>query len=325
MGDLFDRFSGPAGPLSNHTADSGDTWADPSATCSISGAGAVYTSGTFVEGSLALSSWTPPGTDYSASFVVGEDFVTQPGSVISISMRVTGSPGAESYYVLQLYNNSGVMLLAKYRFNNGAVTGLADDTPVMINTNDVFTLSVAGAGGTVTLTAFQNGVQVASLDDTAADRVTSAGGVGLRIAPVAGHNDQIRAVWAGAIGGPAAGITPQSMALTTGAKASFSAVGVLPNDTPQWTVGSGTVDPIAGSITTYNAPIAGSTDTVAWTSANLPTQTAVAPVTLTPPAPIPSPPTPTPAPAPRSARGRASRRRRFRALLDFPLPQKEND
>ena len=53
MADFFDRFSGNAGPLSSHTADSGDTWIDPLATCSISGSGSVYTSGAVLEGKLA--------------------------------------------------------------------------------------------------------------------------------------------------------------------------------------------------------------------------------------------------------------------------------
>ena len=75
MADLFDRFSGSAGALAGHTADSGDTWTDIHSLMTLSGSGSVTNSGTGTDGfNYPTSSWTPPGTDYAVKMVVGADY-----------------------------------------------------------------------------------------------------------------------------------------------------------------------------------------------------------------------------------------------------------
>ena len=75
MADLFDRFTGSAGAITSHTADSGDTWGPSGTSGEIDGSGSAYYPAP-ISGAdfMALSSWTPPGTDYAVSIVFGSGF-----------------------------------------------------------------------------------------------------------------------------------------------------------------------------------------------------------------------------------------------------------
>jgi len=206
--DLFDAFPGAAGDLASHTSGSGATWSG-SGVLSLNGSGAVYTSGTFTEGTMPVSSWTPPGTDYAVWFVVGADFATGVGTgsnPVGVSLRVQGSSGSQSYYFAQVYYTGSQFKLQVYRWDGSAYHQVGTtQTLSSVVAGDTFMVTVAGAGSTVTLTVSQNGMNVFSGTDTASGRITTAGIVALRINVDHGGHDIMRTVWAGAIGGPTAG------------------------------------------------------------------------------------------------------------------------
>jgi hypothetical protein len=270
MADLFDRFVGAAGPLAAHTADSGDAWSDPASIDALSG-GSLYTSGSFVEGTMPTSSWTPPGTDYSVEMVVGADAI--PGATVGCCVRTVGSSGSQSYYFFQLNISAGVGVFNAYLYVNGSgYTQIGSNvTGISVATGDTFSCSVSGTGSSVTLTAGHNGTQIFSGTDSSSGRLTSAGAVGLRVVGgSSGNPDVLRTLWAGATSGPSQGITPSSASVLYGANQAFSATGLLPNESITWGATNGTVNPSSGASTTYSAPGTGSTDSISWTSADLP-------------------------------------------------------
>jgi hypothetical protein len=329
MGDFFDRFSDSAGPLSSHVADSGDTWDSDASGWSLSGTGSVYSSQSSpTNGTPALSTWTPSGTDYAATIVLGASAGSDGSIDYGIIVRGGGSSGSKTYYVAFL-DMPPTYRLSIYRVDSGvAATALGSTTT--LNTipapDDCFTLAVSGTGATVTLTAYQNGAQLLQVADSSGSRITASGTVGLwstGFSPTL--VDGIRALWAGATGGPSGGISPASSVLLIGGTKTFNATGVLPNDMPQWRALSGSVTPASGLATSYTTPGSGSSDTVTWISANLPTQNSSASITLMSPNPTPTPAPVAPsvpggAPAPMILGTRRIRRRPRRVLIDMPLP-----
>jgi len=278
MADLFDRFTGSAGVLTSHTADSGDTWGPSGNTdYQLSGSGAAYgTAGGFVWGGIAYSSWTPPGTDYQVDFVLGANI---PTNWYGPCARCSGANGSTSGYFLQVTSTG--LFGALYQIVAGNPTQIGSNfTAPYAATNDTFSLQVSGSGATVTLTVLYNGTQLYQTTDTSAARITAAGSAGFLDYDNANGNDVVRTIWAGAIGGPSAGISPSSASVSYGGTQTFSATDLLPNETADWTATSGSVSPSSGSSTVYTAPMSGSSATVTWTSADLPTHTASASVSL---------------------------------------------
>jgi hypothetical protein len=285
MADLWDTFTGAAGLLSGHPSNSGNTWLTAqSATVSIDGSGHAYgNSATPSNGTMPISSWTPPGTDYAVSIVVG----VQPasfGGYLGCIARASGSAGSLTYYLLVLIQAAPEIQAALYRVDSGnAGTQLGSN--LNLNTNlgagDEITLAVSGSGATVTLTAYQNGVQFGQETDTSGSRIVTAGAAGFYNAIYApGDTDQIRTVWAGAIGGPAASVTPQYSTIPYSASETIAFVGALPGESFAITASSGSLSAATGTSTTYTAPGSGTSATVTWVSDNLPTHTATASVFL---------------------------------------------
>ena len=111
--------------------------------------------------------------------------------------------------------------------------------------------------------------------------ITGANSAGIIINEVTGGDptaDVIRTVWAGPIGGPTTTITPSSTTVSLGAMQAFTA-STQPNETFTWTATHGSISGTA-STETYTAPGSGTTDSVTWTSVDLPLDTATAAVTL---------------------------------------------
>ena len=263
--------------LASHTADSGDTWTDPASDNSVAGGAAYLSGGSWAEGAIPVSSWTPPGTDYEAQIVLGASAVTIGNS--GVGLRLTGSSGSQSYYLLEVAPTAGVAVLAVDLFvAPSTYTNLISLTGVAVAANDVFGVTVAGSGATVTLTVTHNGTEIGTAADTSSGRLVTAGSLGLRIP--GGTGDQMRTLWAGAIGGPSETISPSVALLALSGTQTFTAGGVLPTSSPTeviaWSAGTGTVD----STGHYTAPATGSSDTVTWTSFDLPTHTATASITL---------------------------------------------
>ena len=237
-------MTGSSGPApASHTADSGDTWSDPGSASSISG-GSVYctSNGSFHDGSLPVASWTPPGTDYGAEIVLGATAITAGG--VGVGLRVAGASGSQSYYLLQVGPSFGVASVAvDLLVAPSTYTNLISLTGVAVTANDVFGVTVAGSGATVTLTVTHNGTQIATANDTSSGRLVAAGSLGLRVTNVSsGSPDQMRALWAGAIGGPTETITPSSATVALSATQSFTAATQLGGDeTFNWAATHGTI------------------------------------------------------------------------------------
>jgi hypothetical protein len=284
MADLFDRFSGSSGALAGHTADSGDTWSDPDGYAHINGSGSAWGSGDpGTTASFPVSSWTPPGTDYGVSMMLGADqFIA--GNENGIMVRLVGSPGSEDGYLCYSVGASGSTISVGFlRWIHGdTYTLLGTLQTVSAAAGDVLFYTVAGTGSTVTLTVYQNGSLVYTIGDTNAARITSAGRVGIRIlnGGGAGSGDFVRTLWAGSTSGPSAGVSPSSATVHRNGTRALSATGGLTNEVLNWTAGSGSFSGSPGSSVTYTAPGSGTSDTATWTSADLPTHTAAASITL---------------------------------------------
>ena len=197
-----------------------------------------------------------------------------------------GTYGSQSYYWIQFGIGSPSFFYV-YCWTGVTQVNLIALTNITLNAGDVLTLEVSGTGSTVTLTVLQNGTQVAQGTDTTATRITAAGSVGVRI-PISpspgGDKALIATLWAGAIGGPSASLSPSSASVAWGATQAFTGSGALPNESFTWSAGSGSVSPSSGTSTTYTAPGSGSSDTLTWTSGDLPTHAASASITLMSPA-----------------------------------------
>jgi hypothetical protein len=279
MADLFDRFAGSAGLLSGHTADSGDTWTVTTGDMALDGAGSLYSTAEY-NTIVAASSWTPPGTDYEAAIVVG---AFDPSAwAIGPGVRLTGSPGSQSCYLIVTQGSPYTIYISRY--NAGSQTNL---TSVVIGgspaAGDVISLSAQTISGNVTVTAYVNGTQVAQTVDSSGSKLTSVGVAGILLDKygASSSTDIIRALWAGAIGGPTETITPSTPSVVLSATQSFTAATAHTNEAFTWSATHGSISG-TGATESYTAPGSGSTDSVTWTSVDLPTSTATATVALIP-------------------------------------------
>jgi hypothetical protein len=326
MSDLFDRFVGTAEVITSHTADSGDSWGPSGTTNSINGAGSAYSPAPTAGGTdlLALSSWTPPSTDYAASVVFGLGFrllVGGSGDGIGLFLRATASDlhNWDGYGVYFTPGTPDTLLIVHFTLVSGTFTlaaevGTTQNLATQVAAGDTLTCTIAGTSPPA-FTVHHNATPIYAVADTSGTAITAPGSAGLFFAQTnagdAGNTDIIRTFWAGTYPGPSESISPSSATVALSGTQTFTAVGLLPTSSPTetvaWTAGAGSVT--AGN---YTAPGSGSSDTVTWTSYDLPLHTATATVTLTTPTP-----TPTPTATPRGKKGHT---RRPRARLDAPLP-----
>jgi hypothetical protein len=206
MADLFDRFSGSAGPLSNHVADSADTWDADASTWNLTGDGCIASAGAGGNGVQAFSSWTPPGTDYAVAVVLGSGYGK--GSLYGIIARGVGSSGSKSYYAALFYAPGGVppFVVALYRVDSGGPGNLLGPNQTLssdLRAGDTLTLAVKGGGSDqVTLIFYRNDRILYAVDDISPSRLTAAGQAGIWNGGSADTADIFNTVWAGAIGGP---------------------------------------------------------------------------------------------------------------------------
>ncbi len=199
MADLLDTFTGSAGLLSAHTADSGDTWLGAeSAQCHLDGSGSLYAS-TFIDlGHIPYSSWTPASANYAVSVTMGADWITGAGAGGDMGpcARVQGTDGALSYYVPVIRGQSpGVSagtptLLGIYRIVSGDAGSLVGAANISLGAvaaaGDTWTLSAVGSGAAVTLTFALNGALIYQTTDTSGARLIGAGTAGLYPADASG-------------------------------------------------------------------------------------------------------------------------------------------
>jgi len=279
VADLFDRFIGSAGVLTGHTADSGDTWGPSGNTdYQLSGAGYAYgTSGAFAWGSIAVSSWTPPGTDYEVQFVLGSQ---KPANWWGPCARCSGANGSTNGYFALITSDGSANNSKLFQILAGSSTQVGSGfTPNTVpTTGDTFSLRVAGAGATVTLTVLQNGSQIYTTTDTSGGRITAAGSAGFHAYDNVNGNSVLNTLWAGAIGGPSDTLSPGAPTISLGGDQGFAFATVLPNESIGGTALHGTFSGL-----TYTAPNSGATDTATLTSADLPLHIGTAAITLVSP------------------------------------------
>jgi hypothetical protein len=289
MADFFDRLMG-TGTIDTHTADTGQSWSPSGTAIALDGSGGLKAPHYGGDSDfIAASNWTPPGTDYAVSIVLGAGF-RNAGITAGVLLRgIVTSFGNWSGYVLfvsEATTDNFQIFYYAYSANVNTAShqiGTTQNLASQVAAGDTLTVSVADTSPPV-ITVYHNGTQIYQVSDTN-NYATSAGQAGVEISEDATGNigDVIRTVWAGAIGGPSAGISPPSAAVAYGAMRGFSATGQLPNETLNWSAGSGSVSPSSGSSTTYTAPGSGSSDSVTWTSADLPMHTATASIMLSAP------------------------------------------
>lgn len=310
MSDLFDRFAGTAEVITSHAADSLDTWGPPGTAIAVA-SGSVYSPPPSATNDYVAYSSTVQPTDCEASIVLGVNWSAAGIYQAGIALRCSGTaPGDTQGYVVRIYNSGNVtgppLVLDAVRLdtNNsagGTYTVGSDHSISTPNPGDTLTVRCQGSGSTVTITAYLNGTLATSWTDTGAHRITTAGQAGVWLYQSGtSSTDVIRTVWAGAIGGPAESITPSTASVQYLGAKTFAAGGLEPGETVSWSA-------VAGSVTMggYTAPASGSSDTVTWTSVDLPLHRASATITLTAPPPPADPP---------SRKGVARRRRLKRQL-----------
>jgi hypothetical protein len=294
MADLFDKFIGAAGPLSGHTADSLDTWPTAAVNVSLDGFGQLYgNNASPSNGIQPLSSWTPPGADYAVALVIGSAWVSGPdaGGYYGLIARGSGSVGSLTYYTAIFFGTSPPQFQI-YRVDSGNAGTQLGSTQNFgsVADNDLYTLTVVGSSP-VTLTFFQNGTQLYQTTDSSGSQITSAGSAGIWTQSYnPSHTDQVRLFWAGAVSGPVQTISPSSAVVALSGTQSFTAAVQLAGDeTLNWTATYGSISGSPGATVTYTAPASGTTDTITWTSYDLPGHTASALITLgSPPAGSPA-------------------------------------
>jgi hypothetical protein len=279
MADFFDLFNG-TGNLVDHTPDSGGgvTWGPSGATeITLSGSGAI-TSPTDNTTYYMYSSWTPPGSAYQSSWVCGSAMVGSVTGICGPTVRASGSDGAVNCYLACMTPGTSVVRL--FRTIAGSATLLVDNTTIpTVAAGDVCSITAAGTGATVTLDIYYNGALVLTYADSDSDRITATGSAGVFIDNAGMGSDICRTLWAGAIGGPSAAITPPAAAVALGGTRAFTFAG-LPNETIVISVVNGSLSTSSGASTTYTAPGSGTSDVITFASTDLPTHTADAPIFL---------------------------------------------
>jgi hypothetical protein len=290
MADFYDWFNGAAGNLLAHTSDSGHSWLPSGVTALlINGTGSAYNiSPPSTTDQWVYTSWTPPSADYETAMVFGAAY---PAEISTLSAcgptaRHSGPINAQKFYYLQI-QRAATDNIAFYNATESA--GTPTYTPIGVITNlatqviagDIFTLRVQGTSP-VTLTALRNGTVLYSATDGGGAPITSAGSCGMRV--IAGTvtlgNDQIRGLWAGAVGTmPTLTIAPPTPTVVPSGTQSFTLSTALTGETFAWSASAGSV---SGALATevWTAPGSGTSATVTGASIDLPGRTATASVTI---------------------------------------------
>jgi hypothetical protein len=286
MSDLFDRFVGSPGVVTGHTADSGQSWGPSGTTFAIDGSGSVYSPNPETD-YVAYTSWTPPGTDYAAAVVLGAGF-RESGVQAGLALRAGGTYSNQAFYIVFLTEGTpDTLAIYRQGYTSGTPVvsqqiGTTQNLASQVAAGDTLGATIAGTS-TPVITVYRNGTQIYQATDPGTSPnapLTTAGSAGVMLQVFDGtHTDVIRTIWAGAIGGPTQTITPSSATVVWGQTQAFTAATAHPNETFAWTATHGS---ISGSATTetYTAPGSGTTDSVTWTSVDLPADTATASVTL---------------------------------------------
>ena len=261
MSDLFDRFVGSAGAITGHTADSLDTWGPSGTTLSIDGSGAAYSPAPTTPGYdfAGISSWTPPGTDYSASIVLGANArnLVNVGLVLRGTSASVGNLDAYLVYLtvgtpdtLDIYHET------KVSGSNTLVqeVGTQQTLGSSFAAGDTWTATIAGTV-TPVITVFRNGTQVYQATDSSGTVIATAGHPGFMIVEPNGGDASsavISTMWAGAIGGPTETITPSTVTVLLGGTQSFTAATAHSGETFSWTATHGSISGSAAT-ETYTA------------------------------------------------------------------------
>jgi hypothetical protein len=280
---LFDRFAGAPGALSSHTADTMDTWMPSGTTMQLDGTGAAYSPAptTPAYDIFAVSSWTPPGTDYGVEIVLGSG--CRAGGNSGIVLRATcATVGNFDGYLVYLTPGSPDKLDIYHETKVSGTNTLVVQvgTQQTLGTNfgagDTLTATIVGTSSPL-ITVYRNGTQIYQHADGDSAHITTAGRAGILINQNAvAATDVIRTFWAGPIAGPPAlMITPSSAGVPFGATQPFAATNGLTGETF-------TASAVNGSFSglTYTAPGSGTSDVVTITSVDLPLRTATAAITL---------------------------------------------
>lgn len=164
--------------ISSHTSDSGQSWKN-----SINGAsttikvasGSAYNGAGFAD--IAFSSFMPTSADQEATITIIKGTISGNANV-GISLRSIGSATTPRCYIGRWAEAAGFYEFAR-QDGAGNTVLLSQTAGTAPDNGDTLRFSVSGTGATVTLTLYKNGVQVATYDDTAANRIVTNGTVGI--------------------------------------------------------------------------------------------------------------------------------------------------
>ncbi len=215
MADLLDNFDGSSGALTSHTADSGDTWTTPNSafaatTPTIDGSGSVYAAiPTVANGGFltALSSWTPPGTNYAVTVTIGAGFRTLgSGGALGGFLRATGGTSWTGYAFYLQQGTPDTIQIQNWHGNSnafscGQIVGAIQNLASQIVTGDEITVTISGTV-TVSFVVYRNRTQIYAVNDgSACARITATGKPALLLSLASGTTgtDFIRKIWAGSI------------------------------------------------------------------------------------------------------------------------------